>query len=275
MNNTFRTVLITSIVVLIVVALGIGVFVGGVYFGKSQNSNNTAYGYGPYNMMGGYPNSNYSNLPNNYGPGMMDGGMMGGYGSGLASAQPISVDDAKKAVDAYLAQINNPDLELKEIMIFDNGGYAIVKEKSTGVGAFELLIDPVALVAYPEYGPNMMWNLNYGMMNGNANNGGYGMMGGGMMGRWNNNAPNAAVSSEMPVSSQQAAQDAQKYLDDAMPGVKVSEDITPFYGYYTIDLERDGKIIGMLSVNGYSGQVFLHTWHGKFIQMTEYNNNAG
>jgi len=24
-----------------------------------------------------------------------------------------------------------------------------------------------------------------------------------------------------------------------------------------------------LSVNGYSGQVFLHTWHGDFIEMTE------
>jgi hypothetical protein len=26
---------------------------------------------------------------------------------------------------------------------------------------------------------------------------------------------------------------------------------------------------GMLSVNGYSGQVFLHTWHGAFIEESE------
>jgi hypothetical protein len=26
----------------------------------------------------------------------------------------------------------------------------------------------------------------------------------------------------------------------------------------------------MLSVNGYSGQVFLHTWHGTFIEEAEY-----
>ena len=38
---------------------------------------------------------------------------------------------------------------------------------------------------------------------------------------------------------------------------------------YTIDLERDGQIVGMLSVNGYDGQVFPHTWHGTFIEMSE------
>jgi hypothetical protein len=25
----------------------------------------------------------------------------------------------------------------------------------------------------------------------------------------------------------------------------------------------------MLSVNGYSGQVFLHTWHGDLVEMSE------
>ena len=55
------------------------------------------------------------------------------------------------------------------------------------------------------------------------------------------------------------------------PAVALSdvEEVSPFYGYYTIDVERDGKIIGMLSVNGYTKQVFLHTWHGNFIDMRE------
>ncbi len=48
----------------------------------------------------------------------------------------------------------------------------------------------------------------------------------------------------------------------------VSKKVRTFYGYYTIDVERDGKIIGMLSVNGYTKQVFLHTWHGDFIEMS-------
>jgi len=31
-------------------------------------------------------------------------------------------------------------------------------------------------------------------------------------------------------------------------------------------VEQDGKVIGMLSVNGTSGQVWYHTWHGAFVQ---------
>ncbi len=268
MNNTLRIILIASIVVV----LSLGLFFGGMFLGQNRYGYSMMNGSLPYGMMGSNSNSNYNNVPSSYGPGMMGGGMMGGgmmggYGSGLTSANTITEEDAKKAVDAYLEGINDSDLELEEIMIFDNGGYAIVKEISTGVGAFELLIDPVALTAYPEYGPNMMWNLKYGMMSGNASYGGYGMMGGGMMGRWNNNIPAESAADKMPVSSEQALEYAQKYLDDNLPGVKVSEEITPFYGYYTIDLDRDGKIVGMLSVNGYSGQVFLHTWHGNFIDM--------
>ena len=59
---------------------------------------------------------------------------------------------------------------------------------------------------------------------------------------------------------------AQKYLDANVAGAVAANDPTQFYGYYTLDFSRDGKIIGMLSVNGYSGQVFLHTWHGTFVQ---------
>jgi hypothetical protein len=32
---------------------------------------------------------------------------------------------------------------------------------------------------------------------------------------------------------------------------------------------KDNQPAGMLSVNGYSGQIFLHTWHGTFIEMWE------
>jgi hypothetical protein len=282
MNNTLRTILIASLVVVI----ALGLFWAGMLFASGRFGYGMMNAYGPFNMMGGYANPGFGNTPNGYGYGMMSGGGMmggggmtlapcasagvGGYGSGSIASKPISVEETKKAVAAYLARINDSDLEIEEIMVFDNGGYAIVKEKNSGVGAFELLIDPVTLAAYPEHGPNMMWNLKYGMMSGNSDYGGYGMMGGGMMGRWFSNSPSSGtVSAEMPISADQAAEYAQKYLDSTLPGVKVSDEITPFYGYYTIDLERDGKIIGMLSVNGYSGQVFPHTWHGAFIKMSE------
>jgi hypothetical protein len=74
----------------------------------------------------------------------------------------------------------------------------------------------------------------------------------------------------MPISSAQALQTAQQFLDTNLSGTKTSPDADPFYGYYTIDILRDGKITGMLSVNGASGQVFLHSWHGTFIATQDY-----
>jgi len=72
----------------------------------------------------------------------------------------------------------------------------------------------------------------------------------------------------MPVSSEQALETAQRYLDTYLLGVKVEEKADAFYGYYTLDIQRDGAIVGMLSVNGYTSQVFLHAWHGDFIEMS-------
>lgn len=127
------------------------------------------------------------------------------------------------------------------------------------IGVFELLVDPVSLAVYPEYGPNMMWNLKYGGLN-HA----------GMMSEsgWNNTVTTNA-SAEMPVTAEQALQDAQTYLNAYLPGTTTAADADPFYGYYTIDVLRDGNTIGMLIVNGFSGQVFYHTWHGNFIEASE------
>lgn len=220
---------------------------------------------GNYGMMG-----NGQNMMG--GSGMMGNGnnMMGGHTNGsTANTTPLTIDQAKQAVESYMKGLNNSDLEIKEIMIFDNNAYARITEKSTGIGAMELLVDPSSLTVFPEYGPNMMWNLKYGMMGGSGMMGGNGMMGGrgGMMGGYNNTP--SIVSAEMTVTPEQALQAAQQYLDQQYPGYKTAEDADPFYGYYTIDILKDGKPTGMLSVNGFSGQVFLHTWHGTFIEMFE------
>jgi hypothetical protein len=163
-------------------------------------------------------------------------------------------------------------------MIFDNHAYLVIKEESTGLGAFELLVDPASKTAYPEHGPNMMWNLKYSGLNHQfmmENNGGMmGMMNGsGMMNAmvsgngWSRTNP-ADVSAEMTVTAEQAMEYVQKYLDENVSGALATSPIQ-FYGYYTLDFEKDGEVAGMLSVNGFSGQVFLHTWHGTFIEEAE------
>ncbi len=88
-----------------------------------------------------------------------------------------------------------------------------------------------------------------------------------MMG--NNLSNLSQVTQTMTVSPEQALKDAQQYLDQEYHGYQTAEDADPFYGYYTIDILKNGTVTGMLSVNGYSGQVFLHTWHGTFIEMWE------
>jgi len=105
----------------------------------------------------------------------------------------------------------------------------------------------------------MMWNTKYGMMGG-----GMGMMGrGGMMG-WYRGTP----TTDMPVKRDQAEQYALEYLKGYLPGAAVEEPDV-FYGYYTIHVLKGGTVYGMLSVNGYTGQVWYHSWHGSFIAMKE------
>ena len=187
-------------------------------------------------------------------------------GSGLDNQDPLTLSQAQDAVEAYIATLNNDDLELAEVMIFDNHAYAEIIEKSTGIGAMEVLVDPATLDVFPEYGPNMMWNLKYGMM---TEYGGYGRMGRGMMGGYGNQDTDTEASADMDITSEQAVASAQKYLDSNLPGAEVEDHADPFYGYYTLHVTRDGEVVGMLSVNGFSGDVFLHTWHGDFIEMSE------
>jgi hypothetical protein len=68
----------------------------------------------------------------------------------------------------------------------------------------------------------------------------------------------------MTVTSTQAITDAQTYLNNYLPGATTG-DVNTFYGYYTIEVLKGTTPYGMLSVNGYSGQVWYHTWHGTFI----------
>jgi hypothetical protein len=285
MNKTLSTILI----VITILALGGGVFFAGTMYARAN-------AYGPAMMSGWGGNNLYDMMGGGMmngrgGYGMMSGGgnMMNGYGYNTTTLTPLTIDQAKAAAGKYIQSLDVQGLEVGKVMIFDNSAYVAVKESETGLGAFELLVDPASQTAYPEFGPNMMWNVKYGglnhngmmsgsgmmggmmgggMMNGSGTMGG--MMGGGMMSGWNyQTAPSADVSAELTVTPEQAVEYAQKYLDAYYAGAAAAKDAVQFYGYYTLDFSKDGKIAGMLSVNGYNGQVFVHTWHGAFIEEAE------
>jgi len=63
---------------------------------------------------------------------------------------------------------------------------------------------------------------------------------------------------------------AQRFLNTHLAGVTVGE-AEAFYGYYTMHTLKDGQIEGMLSVNGHTGAVWYHSWHGPFIGMKEFH----
>lgn len=241
------------VIAAIIVVLGAGYAVA-----RPGNFWNGMMGYGTGNgMMGGNGIGMVGGgMMNGYGPGngMMSGGMMNGDISGYGNhcganattygenSTPITIDEAKISVEQYLTKTGNNDLKIAEILQFENNFYAGIKEKSTGKYAFELLINKYTGAVVPEMGPNMMWNSKYGYMN--------------------------TQETETKVSEEQALKNAQEYLDSTLPGTKV-DGADDFYGYYTMEVTKDGNIYGMLSVNSYTGAVWYHGWHGTFEKVLE------
>ena len=174
--------------------------------------------------------------------GMMGSGMMRGGGTYTPGAEQITIDEAKAIADRYLTSTNNPDLKIDEFEEYSHNFYLSLIEKSTSRGAIEVIIDRYS-GSYQAETQSMMWNTKYGMM------GGY-------------------QPAQMPVTPEQALKAAQDFLDTVYPGTEADE-IVSYYGYYTIMTTLEGEHYGMLSVNGYSGEVWYHTWHGMFLSEVE------
>ena len=181
---------------------------------------------------------------------MMGGfGMMGGYGYGYApNAKPITLDQAVTNAQQYVAAYNNADLKLVEVEEYAWNFYGVVKEKSTGTNAFQIIVNKYSGAVSPEMGPNMMWNTKYSPM--------AWMTGGGF------NQP----AGKMTVTMDQAHANAEQYLKTYLPTATVEDKGDTFYGYYNFDVLQNGKTYGMVSVNGYTGVVWYHTWHGDFVE---------
>lgn len=190
---------------------------------------------------GGMMNPGYGLNQNgrNFGP----GGRMGQNGQVPANAQRITQDAAVEAANKAIASDTN--LKVTEVMEFENNFYIVVAEKDSGHAAMELLVDPYTSHVILERGPEMMWNLKYGNMRANS----------------------TSTDSTLTADAMKAA--AQKYLDANVAVATVKDAGIAFYGYTTFDYVKDGKVVGMLSVNGLDGKVWLHTWHGAFISEKE------
>lgn len=170
---------------------------------------------------------------------------MTGYGMGgmaIAGDGPVrSLEDAERAAARFADRWG---LTVGEVMQFDDGFYAELAAPS-GELATEVLIDPASGGVQLEFGPAMMWNTAYGM---HAAGGG-----------------RAAI-----VTVDQARAIADGWLQANRPGEK-ADTADAFPGYYTVHTLRDGHVVGMLSVNAATGAVWYHTWHGRFVAMSEHD----
>ncbi len=187
-------------------------------------------------------------------------GMMGGYSQGMmggmrmaiytANAKPIADTVAYKSLNDYAARYST-NAKLKDIMTFSENVYAQVVDAKTGAGYGEILFDRYSGTVQPEPGPNMMWNAQYGM----------GWGGSSMMSH--NNARIIGTTPVVKYAEPAAQKLAAQFLSSYLPNTKLHEG-QAFPGYYTYDYGR-GEIEGMLSVNAFTGEIWIHTWHGSFI----------
>lgn len=240
--------------------------VGGLAAGAALAQGNRTTPYvGRGGMMGGMW-GNYDGTTQPYGPGMMqwnnsqngvcDGNCTGEAGRGFGNngvcagtcygddddgvAVITSADQARTAFNDYVAKLNNSNLQVKDVVQFENGYYAVVVEKDTGIGAFELLLSEYTGVVRPQMGPAMMWNTKYGTM--------------GRGGRMGRGRYFGSTTGEVTVTAEQARANAQAWIDANAAGATLGN-AQQFYGYYSFQYAKDGKVQGIISVNAYNGYV--------------------
>jgi hypothetical protein len=174
-----------------------------------------------------------------WGPGSAMMGGAGMMGSVWLAGNGASVTSIPAARDRAATAAAQPGLHPGEVIWFDNGFYVELKDPA-GSPATEVIVDPNSGTVFTEPGPAMMWNTRYGM---------HGRVG----------AVNPSI------SALQAQQVAAEWLNANLPG-RTAQPPDAYPGYYTIETSTsDGTISGMLSVNATTGQVWYHSWHGRFI----------
>lgn len=158
-------------------------------------------------------------------------------------------------------------LRVGEVMEFDNGFYAELVD-ADDEGATEVLVDPDTGTTRLEYGPAMMWNSRYGMHAGGGMHGWDDVRGRDGVRGWDDTRgwAGGAARCDTPRDAAVATRIADDWLRDNRPGERAGE-AHAFPGYYTLHTERDGQVSGMLSVRCGTGEVWYHSWHGRFLRM--------
>lgn len=223
--------IIIGLLVLAVIILLAFIAFRPMMYGPTYNPGGYQSGYMGPGMMNN-PGYNYS-----YGPGMMGNTMMGDMMAlYYPGSKPITRDEARRNMQSF-AQQYGPEIEIEDLMAFSSNYYGVVKDAKNDQYIAEVVVDRYSGSAYPEPGPNMMWNTRYGAGRAQAEGVSYDLAGSKKL--------------------------AEEFLTGYLPEAQIMES-HEMPGYYTFDFGRQ-EIEGMLSVNAYSGQIWVHTWHGPYL----------
>jgi hypothetical protein len=173
--------------------------------------------------------------------GMMSGSMMGSTGMVWLPGDGVAVSSIPAARARATSAAKASGLHPGEVMWFDNGFYVELKD-SAGQPATEVIVDPRTGAVSTEQGPAMMWNTRFGMMR--------------------------AGGDTSAVDPTKARGIATSWLAANRTRATIKS-IDAYPGYFTLDLQRNGVVSGMMSVNSSTGAAWYHTWHGAFIAMED------
>lgn len=196
--------------------------------------------------------------PGILGPGMMGRGMMGPSGPG--SQRPgtrgggwntvpgwenlkrldkaLSVETARERVASALKDWGYADLAVDTVTEYDDGFYALVKEKASGRPALETFVDPAYGTVSAGRGPETSWNTKYGR------------------------SLNWPLPSGKTISADEAEKLVQQWLDRSRDTTKYELKVIELPGYYSVQLQNGGKLAGLVAVNAYTSQVWYRGGRG-------------
>lgn len=169
-------------------------------------------------------------------------GGMGPWGDDFeVTGERITLEQALALAQDYIAD-HTENLRITRVYEFANLFYAFVEETDTGMGAFQLIIQPVSGKVRQENGPSFNWNTKYGR-----------------------HAKQGGESVENALTLDAAAAQAQQVLNDQSAEATIDPAGTAFHGYYTFEYLVDGEVAGLLSVNAADGDFWFHNWLGELI----------
>lgn len=217
--------------------------------GQWTDNDNFGRGNGPRGGYGmGYGNGPGAGVRGAGGPGFGPGagGVGRGYGfSDFGTGASIGQDQVPTIVNGFLARFTGGSYQISRILQFANNYYVQVTDSSKKAPAFELVVNANGGAVHPTP-VTMQWNTSYGRAQ-------YSLQG------------NVG---QMSVTSSQAAQNAKDYVTKVSSNASVSSPVQ-YSGYYSFIVSDNGKTVGVLSVNGYNGQVWYQNWNGAFVKSVQ------